>query len=130
VEAEIKNKPIMFMFNVHGASDSLGLGINKKIYSANRNVVDFYNSNGPVSPFVNVLAACGQHWLADIDDRQCCWPQTWLGAGAWSVFQIDGDPYHHSFERWLFKEKIVGQALRRTFHTQDMIYGDILGVMP
>jgi len=130
VESEMKNKPLILMYHTHGSANYLGMGLNNKIYVSNQEILDFYNSNGQISLFSDVLSACGQNWLSDKAYDFCCWPQTWLKTGVWTVFDVTGDPYHHSFERWLFNEKIVGNALRKTYHVQDMIYGDILATLP
>lgn len=126
VESEMKNKSLILMYHVHGSSNFLGLGLNNKIYVSNQEILDFCNTNGQISLFVDVLSACGQNCLSGTNEEFCCWPQTWLKTGVWTVFDVLGDPYHHKFERWLSKEKIVGKALRKTYHNQDMIYGDIL----
>ncbi len=139
IDSYMKEKNLILMYNVHGAFDSLGLGLNNNIpglglhdrtYATNKDVLNFYEDNGKISLFINIGGACGQQWLSSLDDIFCCWPQTWLKTGVWAVLNVGGEPYHHNFERWLSKEKIVGKALRKTYHNQDMIYGDILAVLP
>ncbi|MBI4919511.1 hypothetical protein HY837_06265 [archaeon] len=133
---ELKKKPLILMYHIHGSENTLGFGLNGKqmsfndIYTTPSEILDLYNQQGHISLFTNVDAACGQQWLSDRESKFCCWPQTWLKTGVWTVLDVVGDPYHNTFERSLFKEKIVGKALRKTFHSQSMLYGDILGVVP
>ena len=138
VHSEMKKKHLIFGYNVHGLPNLLGIelsgeskeNLQNKITSTNQEVLDFYNQNGQFSLFIGIKGACGQEFLSEFGIENCCWPQTWLKTGNWAAYSVNGYPYHHNFHRWLFKEKVIGKALRKTYHLQHTIYGDILGTLP
>jgi hypothetical protein len=118
----------------------LGLGLSEPpaievnydgIYTDLSELSLFVEKNDNPALFVNSYMACAQDVVSIIgDDSFCCWSQEWLDVGAWTMFTVNGAPYHHSFYRWLFLEKVVGKAIRKTYHSQDIIFGDILGTLP
>lgn len=138
IREEMKNKHLILKYHVHGSADSLGLGLVtgndsdisiENIYNDIQEVLDFYETNGQISLFVD-NTACYQNFISRGSSEFCCWPQVWLKTKVWSMFMINGDPYHHRFERWLYNEKVIGKALRKTYHNQNFIFGDILGTFP
>ncbi len=144
INEKIKEKPLSLMYYVHGDPNSLGLGfkdpvpttsrdlseVNQYIYTTNEDILNYSLINGAPSLFVNVDAACMQDITYYWSSSFCCWPQTWLKSGVWTVIEVEGEERPNSFEKYLFEEKIVGKALRRTYHNQGMIYGDILAQFP
>ena len=139
IRFEVEKKPIMLLYNVHWAPTILWLWLfesNKtddwsKTYSNNESdVLAWYNKHGEVSLFIDVMAACYNDILANKNKGFCCRPQTRMKVWVWTHFQVLWDPYHNSFERWLFKEKVVWKAIRRTRHNQNTIYWDILWTTP
>ena len=144
INSEFKNKHLLLMYYVHGGPDIVGLGFHEpvrttstdiaeiynQIYTSNQDVLDFYESNGKIFLFVDVLGSCNADVLYAYNaNKFCCWPQAWLNTGAWVVFDV-GNKGHYSFERWAYNEKVIGKALRKTHHNQGMVYGDILATLP
>ena len=127
---ELGKGHLFLMYDTHGSDEPLGLGLNDKIYTTNQDMLNFYEKNGPSALFVDIKRACGEQIISNRGSGNCCWPQTWLTMGAWSYFSVFGDPYHHNFERWLSKEKIFGRAIKKTYHNQAVIFGDILATTP
>lgn len=138
IVSNLRNKPLVFMYHVHGWASVLGFGLNNDTtITSVLDILDFYNESGQISLFVDSLGVCGSNILGILITAAgdpwpifCCWPQTWLKTDIWAVTEVTGYPYHHSFQRWVFKEKVIGKALRKTYHTQNQIYGDILAKYP
>jgi hypothetical protein len=130
IDAEIRKKPLLLIYATHGGIYDLGLGLDGEVFNSNQAVRDIYEENGQVSLFVESHIACNQQWIASGLFEFCCWPQTWLSAGAWAFFDVTGEPYHYNFERLLYTEKVLGKALRKTSAHYEMVYGDILATMP
>lgn len=132
VQRELQKKHLLLKYNVHGGYNSLGLGFNPdSLYVNNNEVIEFFNQYGQPALFIDA-EACGQNWLSPLPQESffCCWPQTWLSTNVWTSFYVSSVNPKYKFERHLFGEKVVGKALRKTYHAQSMIYGDILGTFP
>jgi len=135
----LKNKKLLFKYGVHGSNTIIGIGLSEplttnitfnSIYTSLDEFSNFSEKNGQSMLFVNIGFACGQNTLSSERNIFCCWPQQWLKYGVWTIYTIHGDPYHYNFDMWLSEEKIIGKALRKTKHSQNIIYGDILGTFP
>ena len=149
VTSKMKNHNLMLSYYVHGSPIELGLGLKEgsgPTYVTNDEILEFYSTNGQPALFIDVLAACNNDVLdynlysydynesPNIQKRRansgfCCWPQTWLKTGAWAISEVYSSG-HYNFERWTYNEKIIGKALKKTYHVQGMIYGDILATFP
>lgn len=138
INVKLKEKPLLWMFFTHGAPKALGLGFKEPIATTSINLSEIYqhifttnedilsySKNGPPSLFIIPDSACSQDVIYDGQERFCCWSQTWLKAGVWALMDVGG-----YFEKSLNESKIVGDALKKTYHNQGMIYGDILAKLP
>ncbi len=146
IRQEFEKNPLILMYDVHGLPQALGLGIfdpqttpvnpiDNVTYVSPQQMIE-YSKNTGKTLFINIRSACCQHVLKanphpqqTVPQEFCCWPQAWLASGAWTVSTVSG-PYHHSFERWFFKEKVLGKALRKTNSGQTIVYGDVLATAP
>jgi len=140
IHNNLKNK-LLFIYNVHGVPSAVGIGLSEPVSTTEINsetiftdleeMSSFEKINGQPSLFIQIFSACDQDVLdQDSTDIFCCWPQEWLKTKAWTVYTVFGSPNHNNFNKFLYDEKVVGKALRKTYHNQNMVYGDILGTFP
>jgi hypothetical protein len=123
--------PTMLTYFGHGSSGSLSLGMSDYEFTFVGDFLTWSSTHGN-QPFLfsNISVACQMALIERNFEGEYSWPQAMMQAGIWNHFQISGTPYHHSFERWFETEKVFGKALRKTFHNQAIVFGDILAVNP
>jgi hypothetical protein len=140
---KLRDFPFLLSYKVHGSPHSVGIGFLESpvseisrdtIYTSTNEVLNYYEQNqNSLSLFIDVAGACSQDILYVRNDESfCCWPQTWLKTGIWNFMHVigDNDNIGYSFGKNLIDERIIGLAYKKTHHSQGMLYGDILAIMP
>ncbi len=136
VEEELKKKPYLIHYNVHGNARSIGLGLNpndetgesQAVYTTLDEFTDFTSQNGAPSLLVEA-GSCGAvttEGFSKGDEKVCCWPQTMLNAGIWSYYSLGGSGDNlYKLEEKLSTSPFYGYAIRHNMVTQYIIFGDI-----
>ena len=142
VERELQERHYLLSYNVHGARNVIGIGLNPNDEAQEYPAV--YTTLGEYKAFVDQVgfpptllvqaSSCGSMIAQGIDHHSevdCCWPQTMLDTGAWAYYSIGGGGDSiSSLEKSLSTGKFFGRAVRDAPTGQYIIFGDITAHFP
>lgn len=135
VRAKFKEKYLVAKFDVHGAENFVGLGINYRnlpendyyaFYTTLEDYSNFVKENGQPFLFID-SGACQATTIKYKNIRYCCWPQILLESGAWTYYLIGGSS---DMEKAITNGKPIGYNIRKILNQQNIIFGDILAYFP
>jgi len=132
VANELKKKYYLLSYHVHGSETQVSIGLKGQpeediypVWTTLNEFSAFTQQYG--TPFLLLDDWACQTTLVKYDDIQnCCWPQTFIGAGIWAAYHLGGDGNEIQKTKIAFSNgPFFGYAIRHNPGGQHLIFGDI-----
>lgn len=139
IQSQLKQKHLLLRFDVHGAVDIIGMGLNLSglsdedygsIYTSLEEYGNFVKMNGLPALFVD-SGSCQATTISAPGVNLCCWPQMFFRSGVWAYYTLGGSGIEKlNIEKALEGGETFGYLLRKMPHGQFYIYGDVVAHFP